>query len=220
MSEDITQEPIEEAVEEKPAKLDDVKDVKDDKKGKAKPEKVKKQKVKKKGKGKVFAILSVILLLLAGGGFAGAAFMGLIPGVKLGSKPAAKKAAKPETKEAEKNKEAAAGSVAAATSQTAARARPVREAAPEVPAKKKAPQVVIDPDKGAKALARIWEKMEPEKLAEIAGSYKDLELARVMRGMEAKKAAALLSLLPAERAGKLSQEMEKLASRVVPASGT
>lgn len=207
MSDEAIPEVIEEVVPEEPVK-----------KVRAKKEKVKKEKVKRKGKGKLIVILSFVILLLGGGGFAAAAFMGLIPGLKLGGKPAAKK--KPDAETPAKEAKPAASAAPAGQPPTAP-ARPVREVSPEPePPKKKAPAVTIDPEKGAKAIARIWEKMEPEKLAEITATYKDLELARVLRGMETKKAAALLGLLPAERAAKLSQEMEKLASRVTEGSGT
>lgn len=199
MSEEVA---AEQAVETKPEKP-------------VKKGKVKREKVKKKGKGKVLAIVSLVILLLGGGGFAAAAFMGLIPGLKLGGKPVAKKAG---SSEADKPKEAAPAKADPVKTPPAKPNREVRDPEPETP-KKKEPAVTIDPEKGAKAIARIWEKMEPEKLAEIVATYKDIELARVLRGMETKKSAALLSLLPAERAGKLSQEMEKLASRTVETSG-
>lgn len=206
MSDEVISEVIEEAVPDEPVK-----------KGRKKKEKVKKEKGKRKGKGKLLIVLSLAILLLGGGGFAAAAFMGLIPGLKLGGKPLAKK--KPEAQTPAKEA-APAGSAAPVTQPPTAPVRPVREVSPEPEApKKKVPAVTIDPEKGAKAIARIWEKMEPEKLAEIAATYRDLELARVLRGMETKKAAALLGLLPADRAAKLSQEMEKLASRVTEGSG-
>lgn len=201
MSEEATPEQAVETKPEKPAK-----------KGK-----VKKERVKKKGKGKVLVILSLVILLLGGGGFAAAAFMGLIPGLKLGGKPVAKNNPEADSK----NKEASNTTAPPAETAKTPPTKPIREAIPEPETpKKRVPVITIDPDKGAKSIARIWEKMEPEKLAEIAATYKDLELARVLRGMETKKAAALLGLLPADRAGKLSQEMEKLASRVVPTPGT
>jgi hypothetical protein len=207
MSDEAISEVIEEVVPDEPVK-----------KGRGKREKVKKEKVKKKGKGKLLIILSLAFLLLGGGGFAAAAFMGLIPGLKLGAKPVAKK--QPE-KETPAKEAAPAVSTAPVAQPPTAPVRPIREVSPEPETpKKKVPAVTIDPEKGAKAIARIWEKMEPEKLAEIAATYRDLELARVLRGMETKKAAALLGQLPADRAAKLSQEMEKLASRATEGSGT
>ncbi len=207
MSESAAPEPIEEilpkesAIEEKP------------KTGRAKKDKVKKERTKK-GRGKTFVVLAVILLI--GGGFAGAAAMGLIPGLKLPGRQLAKKTPDPSPSGQEK-----APKPAAAAAKPEPAKRPLREATPEPePEKKKAAAPTIDPDKGAKAIARIWEKMEPEKLVEIAASYKDIELARVMSGMETKKAAALLTLLPAQRAGKLSQEMERQASMISPQPGT
>lgn len=213
MSDEIIPDELEEVLPDEP-----VKDEKP-KKGRGRKEKVKKEKAKKKGKGKVVLILSIVVLLL-GGGFVGAAFMGLIPGLKLGGKPVAKKKSDSSAKSEQNPTQAAQKPAANAEAKPPAKPRPVREASPEEPPKKKVPAVTIDPEKGAKAIARIWEKMEAEKLAEIAATYKDIELARVMRGMETKKAAALLALLPADRAGKLSQEMEKLASRVTTTTGT
>lgn len=74
--------------------------------------------------------------------------------------------------------------------------------------------MVIDPDKGARSLAKVWERMPSDRLALVVATYQDPALARVLSRMDPKKAAGVLALLPPGRAARLSQQMEALASRV------
>lgn len=75
-----------------------------------------------------------------------------------------------------------------------------------------------DPIKGAKALAKYWDEIEVTKLIAITETYSESELAQVLYFMQKKKVAELLTRVSAERASKLSRELQKLASVVEPAS--
>ncbi|MBV6459861.1 MAG: hypothetical protein HONBIEJF_03015 [Fimbriimonadaceae bacterium] len=96
------------------------------------------------------------------------------------------------------------------------------------PAKKPEPEapkpIPPKPDKikGAKKIARVWNSLEALKVVEISRAWKDTELALVLSNMESEKAAQVLASMDAGRAGKLSQEIQKIAAQppVVVAEGS
>jgi len=144
--------------------------------------------------------------------------MGKIPGVSLAAlfpkaKPGAPAAS---VKNAPKGADAGSQPRKAQKAPVAKRSSPRRPDPPTlVP---QAAQTLPEPLKGAKAVAKIWERIEPEKIAEMAGSYRDPQLARILNGMSVKKSAAILAAMDAKRAALLCQEMEKQASLPLPAS--
>lgn len=75
-----------------------------------------------------------------------------------------------------------------------------------------------DPEAGAKRLAKVWNVMAAAKVAELAKSWTDGEMAKVLVRMETEKAAALLELLPSTRASKLSRALQAEASVIKPTS--
>lgn len=76
------------------------------------------------------------------------------------------------------------------------------------------PPVQTDEEQGAKTLARVWNDIDARQLLPVAERYRDQELAQVLLVMESKKTAELLALMPPDRAAKLSQEIQDLASIV------
>lgn len=165
---------------------------------------------KPKKKGKLLLVLLVLPVLL-GGAFGVLAAMGKVPGVSLAallpkgkpgaSAPAAKKDGGPQPKNS--------------ASEPKPKTAQPRRAAPQTLAAE-APKPMPDLDKGAKAMARIWERIAPEKVAEMAGSYRDPQLARILNSMDSKKSAAVLGVLDPKRAALLCQEMEKQAAMPEP----
>lgn len=172
----------------------------------------KKGKKKKKGKGKLLIISLIVILLLGGGSFGVLAFLGKIPGVSFGRPLAKGKASNSAAgSKAEKKGPGASPAVAKApTPKTPARPEP--EAVQIQP-----PKPAPDLEKGAKSVARVWERIDPAKVVEMAASYQDPELARILNKMDAKKTAAIIGIMDAKRAALLSKEMEKQAAVPPPA---
>ncbi|HXH62213.1 MAG TPA: hypothetical protein VNI20_12755 [Fimbriimonadaceae bacterium] len=83
------------------------------------------------------------------------------------------------------------------------------------------PPVVSDvetnPVKGTTAIAKIWAELPAQKVVEISGDYKDEDLAAILLQMPKQNTAQVLSTLPADRAARLSKEMQRQAS-IVPES--
>lgn len=161
-------------------------------------------------KGKLLLILMVVPILL-GGAFGVLAAMGKIPGVSLaGLIPKGKQ-------------DKSAPLVRTGEDQAAKKAAQAPKPKGQAP-RRPAPQTLVvrpleplpDLDKGAKAMARIWERLDPEKVAEMAGSYRDPQLARILNSMDSKKSAAVLGVLDAKRAALLCQEMEKQSAMPEP----
>lgn len=168
------------------------------------------EKSRPKKKGRLLVILLVLPVLL-GGVFGVLAAMGKIPGVSLAgvlprTKPGASKSVvKEDGKETTKKP----------TEAVKPKRAPARRPAPQTLASEP-PKPMPDLDKGAKAMARIWERLDPEKVAEMAGSYRDPQLARILNSMDSKKSAAVLGVLDAKRAALLCQEMEKQSAMPEP----
>ncbi|MCW5936222.1 MAG: hypothetical protein KIT11_02810 [Fimbriimonadaceae bacterium] len=165
-------------------------------------------KEKGKGKGKVFIIAGIAVVVLAAA-VVGLALAGIlkIPGVT-------PKKGGPAGLYGE-----AAGQYAE-TKDTPLEQEPVAEKPPE-PAPKRPPtqDQTDDPKQGAKRIAQLWNNLDGQKLAELAKAYKDPELAGVILQMDPEKASELLSTLDSARAAKLSKEIQKQASQVEPKTG-
>lgn len=160
----------------------------------------------KSKKGLIFAILGV--LVLGGGGFFGAAFMGVlkIPGITPKSKLAKK--APVQTPEAK-----AAAEKAAADKKKAEEAAKVAAAAPPVEEEVVEPSAP-EPDlkKGAEALAEIWNGLPEAKILEICKTWPVEDVARVLPLLDTKKAAGVLGLMEAKRASEVSEEIQRQAA--------
>lgn len=145
-------------------------------------------------KGLLIGSLGFFVLAGFGGGAFFAAQKGLvqIPGIS----PAKKAAKKPD----EKPK----------VEVEAKKVTPPKPKLQEPPRKKETP--TNDPAKGVEAIAGVWAGLKPDQLLPIASRYKDGELAEILLMMDARKTASLLALMPADRAAKLSRELQKRAS--------
>jgi len=153
----------------------------------------------------------LVAILLIGVGVAALATFGIIniPGispVKSAKKVAAvaKKDAKSSTADAPPVKPAAPAPVKTAL----ALAKPQK--APTKPA----PNSKIDQEAGAESLAALWNEMDSAKLKDVVGDWKDAEVARVFLKMDPDKVAEVLALLEPKRASKISAMVEKQASVV------
>jgi len=153
---------------------------------------------KKGGKGKIIIILVVVLVLL-GGGFFGLAFTGVVkvPGITPKSKLQRAQALYGEKKE----------EVKPAPKKVAPKPSPEnRPATPPTPAPK------LDMEKGAAAVAEIWNALPPEKVVEMSKDWSDEDLARVLALMEIERTASILSLLPPKKASDLSERIQRRAA--------
>lgn len=74
----------------------------------------------------------------------------------------------------------------------------------------------VDPDLGARLLAKIWNEIKTADLVKIADGFNDEELGIVLFYMEKSKVAEVLAKVDPDRAAKLSKEIQRLAS-IVPA---
>ena len=163
-----------------------------------KPKKAK----KKGGKKKLLILLPVVLILIGGGVTAFLATKGIvkIPGLtpkKLMSKASALYGDKKE--ELVKKEEP----------------KPKPKPKPKPAAPPKPPEPVIPEEqriKGAEAVAEIWNAMPNDRVLAVAASWKDEDLARVLRLMEAEKTAALLAAMEPRRASRLSEEIQRQAT--------
>ena len=75
----------------------------------------------------------------------------------------------------------------------------------------------IDPDLGARQLAKIWNEIKTSDLAKIAVGFSDKELGLIMFYMQKSKVAEVLAKVSPARAAKLSKEIQRLAS-IVPST--
>ncbi|MBL8047746.1 MAG: hypothetical protein JNJ45_03595 [Chthonomonas sp.] len=145
---------------------------------------------------KVIIIAIPVLLLVAGGAVFGLAKMGKIniPGVTP-KKPVAKTKGpvKPKVEVAKKEE-------------------PPKAVEEPKPAPK--PTHKIDPEKGAKKLAKYWNEISPASLVGIVKGWKPAEAARVVAAMDPEKASALLSQLDPKTLEIISREIQKQGSLV------
>jgi len=143
-------------------------------------------------KKKLLIIIPVVLLLAAGVVFA-LAKMGKIniPGLTPKKAPAKKTAPpKVEVKKVEP---------------------PKKKVVP--PSKPKATHM-IDMDKGAKKLAKVWNELPVENVLASIKDWKAPELARVIVSMEPERAAALMAKLEPKRLDEVSREIQRQASMI------
>ncbi len=158
---------------------------------------------------KAIVILVPVLLI---GGVGGAAFMGVIkiPGIT----PKAKLAA---------NLYGEGTDLYAPDADTEvkidATVEPIEPAAPPVAKKPEAepeePEPVLDPELGAKKLAKVWNALSTEDLMAVSATFKDDELALVLSKMEVEKVAALVGEMEPKRGASVSRQLARIAS-VVP----
>lgn len=157
--------------------------------------------------------LFIIVPILLIGGTLGAAFIGVvnIPGVtpkKAEAKkqePAQENLPTEETEPTDQSGEGAAIEDPGLASQSG----------PAQPLQEQPQQQVTDPAQGAKALAKIWDEIETSKLLPITDTFKESDLAQVLFYMKKDKVANVLGAVDADRAAKLSRELQRLASVVV-----
>jgi flagellar basal body-associated protein FliL len=144
-------------------------------------------------KKKLMIIIPIVVLLLAGGAVFALAKMGKIniPGLTPKKTPAKKTAPpKVEVKKVEP---------------------PKKKVVP--PAKPKATHM-IDAEKGAKKLAKVWNELPVDNVLASIKEWKAPELARVIVSMEPEKAAALMAKLEPKRLDEVSREIQRQASLV------
>ncbi len=157
---------------------------------------------KGKGKGKLI-IVAVIVLVLLGGGFFGAAFTGMVkikgitPKSKLAKQAAPTTAAKAEEKPAE------------AAKPEASTPEPVAEAPKPKP-------VPVDLEKGAAAVAEIWNNLPNDRVLAITANWEIPDIARVFGLMETEKTAAILSMMKPDEASRISEEIQRQAGTPDP----
>ena len=155
--------------------------------------------------------LLIILPILLIGGTIGAAYMGVInvPGVT----PTKAKAANPE--EAQPGEEEATQEQS--TSETTEDFQAASPSSPNSQTAELPNSQTSMPDaaQGAKALAKYWDEISIQKLIPITDAYGEKDLAQVLFFMQRTKVAELLSSVTAERAAKLSRELQHLASASV-----
>lgn len=88
---------------------------------------------------------------------------------------------------------------------------------PPSPPPAPAPQVAVsrvDPDRGDRRLASLWNDLETQRLVEITQDWPEEELARVLLRMDPSAVAEYLAALPdARRASALSRRLRDLAMR-------
>lgn len=145
--------------------------------------------------------LMIVVPILVVGGVLGAGFMGVLNIPGLTPKKAQAKAqaqygeptdpATAVSEETEQAEEPTAGSTVVAS------------------------DVETDAQQGTTAIAKIWAELPPKKVIEISGEYKDDELATILLAMPRENVATILGQLPADKAAKLSKEMQRIAS-IVP----
>ena len=157
---------------------------------------------KKKGK-KGLVIGLIVFLLLAAGGVVGTAFVGIlkIPGIT------PKKLLAKNSKLYGESKDKKPAKVAIIPT-------PKVIVKKEKPKPKPQPTTKFDPIVGAQRVADVWSLMDTTKLVEVAKSWKDADLARVIVQMDETKAAELLTLFDPKKASEISAEIAKQQSQV------
>lgn len=158
---------------------------------------------------KAIVILVPVLLI---GGVGGAAFMGVIkiPGIT----PKAKLAANLYGEGTDLYAPDADTEVKidATVEPSEPAAPPVAKKPEEVP---EVPEPVLDPELGAKKLAKVWNALSTEDLMAVSATFKDDELALVLSKMEVEKVAALVGEMDPKRGASVSRQLARIAS-VVP----
>jgi len=152
--------------------------------------------------------LLIILPILLIGGTVGAAYMGVInvPGVTPTKTDAT------ITEEAQPTEEEAAPEQS--TSETTEDFQSTASTNPNQPEQIRTNPNNAEPNiaQGAKALAKYWDEISVQRLIPITDAYGDKDLAHVLFFMQRTKVAELLSSVSADRAAKLSRELQQLAS--------
>ncbi len=156
---------------------------------------------------KIVVILAALLAVVGGVLFAGWKGMTRIPGITPAKKAAAAQALYGEQ---------AAAKAAEATKKPEAKKQQPPKADAQGPKRQEPPKA--DLAKGRKKLAKLWEQMEPKRLAEVIADWRDDEAAPVLALMDNGKVAGLLGQLEPKRASKLSREIQKVASLPDPRS--
>ncbi len=156
------------------------------------------------------ALFIVVPILLIGGAL-GAGFMGVIniPGVTPRKAPIVKK----ETTEQPTADDESTATDAVEDQQVTADPPTTGQSGSATP---RTDDPNMDAEQGAKALAKYWDEIDVAKLIPITETYREHELAQVLFFMQKAKVAELLSTVDAERAARLSRELQGLASVVKP----
>ncbi|MCE9558054.1 MAG: hypothetical protein K8R88_03815 [Armatimonadetes bacterium] len=146
-------------------------------------------------KKKLVIIIPLVLILVVGGVFFAAKSGAInIPGIS----PSKKKVAKKPIVEVKKELPKVA---------------PPKE---DPVVKPKVAVLQVDPVKGAKKLAKLWNEMPAPALLASVKDWKDAELARVIGVMDPEKASILLGQMEPARLDLVSREIQKQASIVPP----
>lgn len=154
-------------------------------------------------------LLAIVALLVVAGGVVGLGLAGIVP--IPGLTPA--KARKAPDLYAVDAEEKPPAPPPPAPTEPKEKASPRRSTPSEPAPSESAPETKVDPRKGARRVAQLWNRMETSALLPLVADWPDEELARVVAQMEGEQAAALLSALPPERASKLSRLIREEASR-------
>lgn len=147
----------------------------------------------------------VLLLVLGGGGFVGAAYMGYVkvPGITPKAKLAAANKMYGEKPAVPAPKPRTEVKVAKATPPPAPKPRPVAK-----------PTHTVDPSAGAQRVADVWGAMEVEALLPIVADWRDDDLARVLSLMDDGKTGELLAQLEPKRASRITKALQEVSSRI------
>lgn len=148
------------------------------------------------------------LVLLGGGGFVGAAYMGIVkvPGITPKSK--LKNALSMYKTDPKKDVPA-----------PVVKKTPPKPKIETVPPKPPKEEPKVDELAGAQHVADVWSQMEIEKLGPILATWKDSDAARVLVLMDASQTAQLLATMDAKRASALSRAIQNEASKVQEPAG-
>jgi hypothetical protein len=188
-------------------------------------------------------VMGVMLAALLGGGFVGAAMMGVIqvPGLSPAKKAAAAQAlygadktgGRPPDKQAAGDKggtgeKSSPGQTAPGTQKPAAGGggKPAKSAVDKAmvrsqPAKSAA---TTDPELGYKKAAKLWNEMSVDAIVKMVDAYKGPDLPRILARMDTSKVAKVLESLATDpkksaQAAKLTKAIQQEASKVQPAEG-
>lgn len=145
----------------------------------------------------------LLVIIVVGGTIIGLGFASVIniPGIT----PAKKKADEATSEPVAASNEEIGQKEATATqpvTQEAAPAPPPQNPAP-------APQVTQRVD-GTDRLAKLWSAMDTDALAKVLEQWNDGEALRVLAKMDDKKLAELLSVLPPDRAARISMGIKSM----------
>ena len=184
-------------------------------------------KPKKKGKKGLIIVIVAGVLVLAGGGVVGAAVMGLIniPGLTSKKQSASLYGEGNElygeggellaTNDSESTSPDTTTALDGKDETDAVQDDPTDEPETEIVAQSE-PEPIVDPEVGAKKLAKVWNEMKPAELVNITVEYQDTELARVLKNMDSSQVAKLLAIMDPKVAARVSKEMEAQGSVLPP----